>query len=233
MAQGFELEATVRDRVGKGSARKLRRDGKIPAVIYGDKKPPLAIAIPYKEAFERLHSGGFLTNIWTLTVDGTAHRVLARDYQLEPVRDFLSHVDFLRVTRSTRVAVEVPVQFANEEASPGLVDGGVLNVVRHTVELECPADSIPDGLVVDLTGQEMGATLTSAMITLPEGVSFTITDRDFTIATIATPVAEVVDEPPEEPGEVPVAGEEGEVPEGEGEGADEAAGETPEEGDKS
>lgn len=221
MAQGFELEATVRERVGKGSARKLRREGMIPAVIYGDKQPPLAIAIPYKIAFERLHAGGFLTNIWTISVDGAPHRVLARDYQLEPVRDFLTHVDFLRVTGTTRVEVEVPVHFLNEDKAPGLVKGGVLNIVRHAVELECPADSIPDALEVDLTGREVGDTIHASAITLPQGITFTITDRDFTVATIAPPLVEVEEEAAEEAGEVPVAGEEAEG-EGEGEGAGES-----------
>lgn len=220
MAQGFEIEATVRERVGKGSARKLRREGMIPAVIYGDKQPPLAIAMPYKTAFERLHAGGFLTNIWTITVDGAPHRVLARDYQLEPVRDFLTHVDFLRVTGTTRVEVEVPVRFLNEDKAPGLVKGGVLNIVRHAVELECPADSIPDALEIDLTGHEIGDTIHASAITLPEGITFTITDRDFTVATIAPPLVEVEEEQAEEPGEVPVAGEE-EEGEGEGEGGGE------------
>jgi len=199
----------VRERVGKGSARKLRREGMIPAVIYGDKQPPLAIAIPYKRAFERLHAGGFLTNIWTVSVDGTPHRVLARDYQLEPVRDFLTHVDFLRVTSATRVEVEVPVHFLNEGKAPGLIKGGVLNVVRHAVELECPADSIPDALEVDLTGLEVGDTIHASAITLPDGVAFTITDRDFTVATIAAPLVGI-EEPTKAPGEVPVAGSEDE-----------------------
>ncbi|MEW5421314.1 50S ribosomal protein L25/general stress protein Ctc [Amorphus sp. 3PC139-8] len=187
MAQEFVLEATVRDRVGKGAARALRRENKIPAVIYGDKQPPLPIALPYKEVFQKLHAGGFLTHVWTIKVDGKSIRVLPRDYQLEPVRDFLSHVDFLRVGKSSRVAVEVPVHFENEETSPGLKRGGVLNIVRHTVELECPADSIPEAITIDLAGYDLGDSIHISAVTLPGNVVPTITDRDFTIATIATP----------------------------------------------
>ena len=187
MAQEYVLEATVRDRVGKGAARALRRDKMIPAVIYGDKQQPLPIALPYKEVFRKLHDGGFLTHVWTIKVDGKSIRVLPRDYQLEPVRDFLVHVDFLRVGRNSRVAVEVPVHFVNEEASPGLKRGGVLNIVRHTVELECPADSIPESITFDLTGLEIGDSMHISAVELAKGVTPTITDRDFTVATIAAP----------------------------------------------
>jgi len=187
MAQEYVLEATVRDRVGKGAARALRREKLIPAVIYGDKQQPLPIALPYKEVFRKLHDGGFLTHVWTIKVDGESIRVLPRDYQLEPVRDFLVHVDFLRVGRDSRVAVEVPVHFANEEASPGLKRGGVLNIVRHTVELECPADAIPESITFDLTGLEIGDSMHISAIELAKDVTPTITDRDFTVATIAAP----------------------------------------------
>lgn len=187
MAQEFVLEATVRDRVGKGAARALRRENKIPAVIYGDKQQPLPIALPYKDVFLKLHAGGFLTHVWTIKVDGKSIRVLPRDYQLEPVRDFLVHVDFLRVGRNSRVAVEVPVHFENEEASPGLKRGGVLNIVRHTVELECPADAIPEAITFDLTGLEIGDSIHISATNLADDVTPTITDRDFTVATIAAP----------------------------------------------
>lgn len=208
MAEGFELRASVRERVGKGAARKLRREGLIPAVIYGNKEAPLPIAISYRDAFQRLHAGGFLTHIWTIDVDGEPVRVLARDYQLDPVKDFLVHVDFLRVTATTRVTVDVPVNFTGEAKAPGLVRGGALNVVRHTVEVECPADGIPSVLEVDVSGLDIGDSVHASSITLPEGVKFTITDRDFTIATITAPVHEVVEEEAEEVEEVPVHGEE-------------------------
>ena len=219
MAQEYVLEATVRDRVGKGAARALRREKLIPAVIYGDKQQPLPIALPYKEVFRKLHDGGFLTHVWTIKVDGKSIRVLPRDYQLEPVRDFLVHVDFLRVGRDSRVAVEVPVHFANEEASPGLKRGGVLNIVRHTVELECPADSIPESITFDLTGLVIGDSIHISAVELPKGVTATITDRDFTVATIASPA--VMAEGADEEAEATEAEEAGEATEGEAETSEE------------
>jgi large subunit ribosomal protein L25 len=187
MSDVYELKAEARERVGKGSARELRRNGKIPAVIYGDKQPPLTIALPYKEVTMKIHDGGFMTTIATIDVDGQKIRVLPKDYQLDPVRDFTMHVDFLRISKNTAVTVDVPVHFINEEESPGIKRGGVLNIVRHTVEVNCPADSIPDAFVADLTGLDIGDGVHISNITLPEGAEPTITDRDFTIATIASP----------------------------------------------
>lgn len=183
----YELKAEVRDRVGKGAARALRRDKKVPAVIYGDKKPPLPIAIDYKEAFMKLHAGGFMSTVATIDVNGEKVKVIPKDYSLDPVRDILIHVDFLRITKGAKLTVEVPVLFENEETSPGIKRGGVLNVVRYTVELECPADAIPENLVVDLGALDLGDGAHISSVTLPEGCVPTITDRDFTIATIATP----------------------------------------------
>ena len=188
MAQ-VELKASARERVGKGAARELRRKGLIPAVIYGDKKPPVAIAIPYKDAMIKIHAGGFLSTVINVEVDGENHKVIPRDYQLDPVRDFALHVDFLRIGKNTRLTIEVPVHFLNEEESPGLKRGGVLNIVRHTVEITCPADAIPESFEIDLTGTEVGDALHFSMITLPAGAKPTITDRDFTIATLAAPSA--------------------------------------------
>ncbi len=189
MSETFTVKAEARDKVGKGAARYLRRKNMIPAVIYGDKQDPQPIAIPYKETFLALHGGGFFTNIATIEVDGKPIKVLPKDYQLDPVRDFLMHVDFLRVSERTRVTVDVPVHFENEEASPGLERGGVLNVVRHEVEVEAPAGSIPHSFTIDLTGLEIGDSVHASALTLAKGVELTITDRDFTIATIATPAA--------------------------------------------
>lgn len=187
MSDSVELKASVRDRVGKGSARKLRREGLVPAVIYGDKKPPLPVAIPYKESFTRLHAGGFMTSVFTLDIDGEKHRVIPKDYQLSPVRDFLEHVDFLRVSKNTTVTVDIPVVFLNEEICPGLKSGGALNIVRYTVEVNCRADAIPENFEVDLAAVEMGESVHISAVTLPDGVEPTIRDRDFTIATIASP----------------------------------------------
>ena len=189
MTQTFTVKAEAREKVGKGAARYLRRNNLIPAVIYGGKEEPIAIALPYKETFLALHAGGFMTSIATIEVDGKKIQVLPKDYQLEPVRDFLMHVDFLRVSKNTRVTVEIPVHFENEEKSPGLKRGGTLNVVRHTVEVHAPAGQIPEAFTVDLTGLEINDGIHASALTLPKGVELTITDRDFTIATIATPAA--------------------------------------------
>jgi len=183
----YELKAEVRDRVGKGAARALRRDRKVPAVIYGGKQPPLPIAIDYKDAFLKLHGGGFMSTIATIDVDGDKIRVIPKDYALDPVKDFLIHIDFLRITKGSILTVEVPVHFENEGASPGIKQGGVLNIVRHTVELDCPADAIPEHIVADLTGLQLGDGIHISHIKLPQGITPAITDRDFTIATIATP----------------------------------------------
>jgi large subunit ribosomal protein L25 len=187
MAASYELKASARDRVGKGAARTLRREGLLPAVIYGDKKPALPISIPVKETTLTLHKGGFLTQIGSVEVDGEKHQVIAKDYQLHPVRDALLHVDFLRVAKGTTLTLEIPVHFLNEETCPGLKRGGVLNIVRHTVEITVPADAIPEALDVDLAKADLGDSLHISAVTLPEGCQPTITDRDFTIATIAAP----------------------------------------------
>ena len=189
MSEENKLEAQARDRVGKGAARELRRNSMVPAVIYGDKKPPLGIALSHKEITKRVHAGGFMTNILSIDVDGESHQVLPKDYQMHPVSDQVIHVDLLRVSRRTVVTVEIPVNFINEETCPGLKAGGVLNVVRHTVEVNVPATSIPEGFEIDLEPFNVGDSINISSVDLPEDVEPTITDRDFTIATIATPAA--------------------------------------------
>jgi large subunit ribosomal protein L25 len=185
--QAYELKAEARERVGKGSARDVRRNGKVPAVIYGGKQPPVAIALPYKDVYMKIHGGGFLTTVATIDVNGEKIQVLPKDFQLDPVRDFPMHVDFLRIDRDSVVTVEVPVHFANEEMSPGIKRGGVLNIVRHEVEFVCPANAIPEFITVDLTGVDLGDSIHISSVKLPDGVKPTIADRDFTIATIAAP----------------------------------------------
>ena len=187
----YELKAELRERVGKGSSRELRRQGLIPAVIYGDKQEPISISLPSKEVTLKIHAGGFMTTVATIDVGGKKYKVLPKDYQLDPVRDFTMHVDFLRVSANTQVNVEVPVHFVNEGKSPGLKIGGVLNIVRHEVELHCPADAIPEFLTVDLTGLKIGDGVHISHVKLPAGVTPVITDRDFTIATIASPAGRV------------------------------------------
>jgi len=192
----YELKAEARERVGKGSSRELRRNGLIPAVIYGDKQAPISIALNTNEVTKRIHAGGFMTTVATIDVNGQKIQVLPKDYQLDPVRDFTMHVDFLRVSGDTEVSVEVPVHFVNEEKSAIKV-GGVLNIVRHEVELYCPASDIPEFITVDLAGAKIGDSLHISAVKLPKGVRPVIADRDFTIATIVAPAAGV-DETAEE-----------------------------------
>lgn len=194
MATGFELKASVRNRVGKGAARALRREGLIPAVIYGDKQPALPISIPVKETSLALHKGGFLTHIATVEVDGVKHQVIAKDYQLHPVTDKVVHVDFLRVSANDKLTIDIPVHFLNQDTCPGIKLGGVLNVVRHTVEMIVPALAIPEFIEVDLAKSKVGDSLHISAVKLPEGCHPTITDRDFTIATIVAPAGGLTEE---------------------------------------
>ena len=186
MAAAIELKAQARTGVGKGAARALRRQGLVPAVIYGDKKEPVTVSIAYKDAMKRIHAGGFLSHVITLDVDGQKHRVIPRDYQLDVVMDFPIHLDFLRVGAGTKLTVDVHVNFINDLASPGLKRGGVLNIVEHTVQLSCPADAIPDEITIDLTGTEVGDSIHISTIKLPAGVT-AVHRGDFTIATIVAP----------------------------------------------
>ncbi|MGB7433358.1 MAG: 50S ribosomal protein L25/general stress protein Ctc [Ahrensia sp.] len=194
MSDSYVLVAEARERVGKGSARAIRREGKVPAVIYGDNKEPISITLPRKEVTLTLHAGGFMTTVGEIELDGKKHKVLAKDYQLDPVKDFLIHVDFLRISSKTVVTVNIPVHFENEETCPGLKQGGTLNIVRHEVEVHCPADSIPEFFTIDLANAQVGDALKISEVTLPKGAEPTITDRDFTIATIAAPGGGVQDD---------------------------------------
>lgn len=187
MAETKVLKAQARNGVGKGAARETRRQGLVPAVIYGDKKPPVAVAVAYKDAHKAIYAGGFKSHILDLDVDGTIHKVIPRDYQLDVVKDQPIHIDFLRVSGNATLHVEVHVNFINEEKSPGLKRGGTLNVVRHTVEVIAPANAIPEEITVDLSGTEIGDSIHISAVTLPKGVKPGITDRDFTIATVVAP----------------------------------------------
>ena len=187
MSQIHNLSAEPKERAGKGAARAARRAGRIPGVIYGAKQPPLMITLDPQEMSREMRGGGFFTTLFDVKVNGGSERVLARDLQLHPVSERPLHVDFLRVSSTTVVVVEVPCHFVNDEESPGIKRGGVLNVVRHTLELSCRADAIPNEIVIDLTGLEIGDSVHISQIDLPEGVTPTITDRDFTVASIAAP----------------------------------------------
>lgn len=181
------LKATSRAGTGKGAARAERRAGRIPAVIYGEKQPAMPISVERREIEKQIAGGNFMTTIYEIDVEGKVTRVLPRDLQTDPVKDIPLHIDFLRVARGARIEVLVPVTFINEDQAPGIRRGGVLNVVRHEIEVSCAADAIPDEIIADLTGLALGDTLHISAISLPEGVTPTITDRDFTVATIAAP----------------------------------------------
>ncbi|MGY6568742.1 MAG: 50S ribosomal protein L25/general stress protein Ctc [Salinarimonas sp.] len=187
MSDMKKLSAVARDRVGKGAARAIRRQGMIPAVVYGTGQPPKAIAIQFKEAKKLIYDGGFMTTMFEIDIEGDKERVIPRDYQLDPVKDMPIHIDFFRVAKGQTVTVEVPVHFLNQETCVGIKRGGTLNVVRHTVELYVPADAIPDAIEIDIKSLDMGDSLHISAVTLPQGCSPVIQDRDFTIATIATP----------------------------------------------
>lgn len=187
MSTAITLAASARARAGKGAARAARREGLVPAVIYGGKQPPVPMAVEERALRKQLSMPGFRTRLIDLTVDGTKHHVLCREVQFHPVTDRPIHADFLRVTDDTVVHVNVTVHFLNELASPGLKRGGVLNVVRHTVELFCKARAIPTHLEVDLTGRDINDSIHISAIALPEGVKPVIQDRDFTVATIIPP----------------------------------------------
>jgi large subunit ribosomal protein L25 len=189
MSDTLTLSAQLRDRAGKGASRALRREGRVPAVIYGDKKEPEAIHIAERELNKLLGTGHFMNSIVEVEIDGKSVVTLPKDVAFHPVSDRPLHVDFLRIAKGSTVEVSVPVVFVNEEASPGLKRGGVLNVVRHELELVCDATKIPDEIEVDVTGTEIGDSIHISAVTLPKGSESAITDRDFTIATIVAPSA--------------------------------------------
>jgi large subunit ribosomal protein L25 len=187
MSDNTTISAEQRERVGKGSARAVRRAGRVPAVIYGDKKEPIGITLEASEITKIVHQPGIFGRLLDIQVSGGKHTVLTRDIQFHPVTDNVLHMDFLRISGSAKVAVAVAVEFINEQECPGIKVGGVLNVVRYEIELLCPATTIPEKITVDLEGLKIGDSVHISTITLPDGVTPTITDRDFTIATIASP----------------------------------------------
>lgn len=184
MAVTHEFKATKRDRVGKGASRELRRQGLIPAVIYGDKKPPLAISLPLKETTVRLHAGGFLTHIANVDVDGEKIAVIPRDYELDPVRDTLIHVDFLRVSSTSRIRLFVPCHFINQDQSPGIKRGGALNISAHEIEVEVSADAVPERLEIDIASLNIGDSVLLSAVKLPVGATVIGHSADFPIASI-------------------------------------------------
>ena len=194
MAEITTIAAQRRERAGKGPARAARRAGRVPGVIYGSKKDPAMVTLDPRELDRELKTGTFLATIYDVQIDQAKERVLPRDVQFDPVTDRPIHVDFLRVSAASSVTVQVPVNFLNEEESPGLKRGGLLNVVRHEIEMTCRADAIPSSIDVDLTGLDIGDSVHISMISLPDGVTPTIADRDFTIATVAAPTVVLEEE---------------------------------------
>jgi len=187
MSDTLTLPAETRERAGKGASRALRREGRVPAVVYGGKEEPLAIHVEAKELIRQLGTGHFFNSVVEVEVGGAKFRTLPKDVAFHPVSDRPLHVDFLRLSADSKVHVNVPVLFVNEGASPGLKRGGVLNVVRHELELICEADKIPDDIAIDITGFDIGDSIHISHVTLPEGSVSAITGRDFTIATIVAP----------------------------------------------
>src|SRR3954454_14541962 len=221
MSEQLTLPAKARDRAGKGASRALRRDGRVPAVVYGEKKEPLSIHVEEKLLSKMLSSGHFMNSVVMIDYEGKPHRTLPKAIDFHPVTSRPIHVDFLRIGEHTKVTVGVPVRFDHEEESPGLKRGGVLNVVQHELELVCDAASIPNEIHIPLDGLEIGDSIHESQVKLPAEVAPANTDEDFTVATIVAPSAMKAEEEETAPaGEVPtVEGEEGEGGEAEGEAA--------------
>ena len=189
MSDTLNLPAEARDRAGKGASRALRREGRVPAVVYGGKEDPLTVHVEEKELRRQLGTGHFFNSVVEVEVGGKKVRTLPKDVAFHPVTDRPLHVDFLRISKDAKVHVNVPVVFINEEASPGLKKGGVLNVVRHDLDLVCESDKIPTDITIDVTGLDIGDSIHISAVKLPKGAESGITDRDFTIATLVAPSA--------------------------------------------
>ena len=203
------LKAIKRETVSSGSINKLRESGFIPAILYGGKDPNQKISIEKKAIRDIINSDSFLSKVLEIEIDGKKEKVLPREVAYHVVSEEPIHIDFMRIIAGKKVVIEVPVNFKNHPDSPGLKRGGVLNIVRRKVELKCPGENIPNEILIDLTGTDIGTSIKISYVKLPENVFPTITDRDFVIATVAAPT---VMKEPEKPAEVATEGAEGEVP---------------------
>ena len=225
MSEQLVLSAETRERAGKGASRHLRREGRVPAVVYGNNEEPLSIHVEEKALIKALSSGHFMNSVVMIDAGGAATRTLPKDVQFHPVTDRPLHVDFLRISEHAKVQVEVPIHFVDEDKSKGIKRGGVLNQVRHELELICDAAEIPEQIVISLAGMDIGDSLHISAVSLPKGTESAITDRDFTIATIVAPSAMKSDAGEGEEGEAEAATEateqEAETAEGESEEASE------------
>jgi large subunit ribosomal protein L25 len=219
MSEQLTLPAEARDRAGKGASRALRREGRVPAVVYGEKKEPLSIHVEEKVLAKMMSTGHFMNSVVMIDFEGQPQRTLPKAVDFHPVSSRPIHVDFLRIGEHTKVHVNVPVRFDNEDDSPGLKRGGVLNVVQHELELVCDAAQIPNEIHISLEGLEIGDSVHISQVKLPEGVIPANADEDFTVATIVAPSAMKAEEEEAAAADaVPtVEGEEGEALEGEGE----------------
>lgn len=189
MSDQLTLSAETRDRAGKGASRELRRQNRVPAVIYGNKQEPELIHVEEKALVKLLMTGHFSNSVVEIELGGKKQITIPKDVAFHPVSDRPTHVDFLRIVKGAKVDVEVPVMFVNEGASPGLKRGGVLNIVRHELELICENDKIPDDIQIDVAGFDIGDSIHISHVKLPKGSESKITDRDFTIATMVAPSA--------------------------------------------
>ena len=189
MSDQLTLSAETRDRAGKGASRELRRQNRVPAVIYGNKQEPELIHVEEKALIKLLMTGHFSNSVVEIELGGKKQITIPKDVAFHPVSDRPTHVDFLRIVKGAKVDIEVPVVFINEDASPGLKRGGVLNIVRHELELICENDKIPDDIQIDVAGFDIGDSIHISHVKLPKGSESKITDRDFTIATIVAPSA--------------------------------------------
>jgi large subunit ribosomal protein L25 len=195
MAATKQLAAVARSGTGKGAARSVRRDGRVPGVIYGGGEQAAPISVDYKEVNQLINAGHFLTTIFELDVDGRKERVLPRDYQLDVVTDRPLHVDFLRLKAGSRVRIQTPVHVVNQDKSPGIKRGGALNLVLHAIDLWAPAEAIPDSITIDLAGLDIHDSVHISAIKLPEGCKPVDTRTDFTIATVVPPTVYVEEAP--------------------------------------
>lgn len=186
MATVNELSATARPKAGKGAARAVRREGRVPGVIYGDNKEPIGVSLDFKELKQKIYAGHFLTTVFNVDVDGTKHRVIPRDFQLDPVMDNPIHVDFLRLGEGAKVRVRVPIHVKNADLAPGIKRGGTVNIVTHTIAVQCSADEIPQAFDVDLTGLEINYSRHLSDIQLPANVRV-LEQGDITLVTIVPP----------------------------------------------
>ena len=189
MSDQLTLSAETRKGAGKGASRELRRQNRVPAVIYGNKQEPELIHVEEKALIKLLMTGHFSNSVVEIELGGKKQITIPKDVAFHPVSDRPMHVDFLRIVKGAKVDVEVPVVFVNEDASPGLKRGGVLNIVRHELELICDNDKIPDDIQIDVSGFDIGDSIHISSVKLPKGSESKITDRDFTIATIVAPSA--------------------------------------------